>query len=168
MRIPITSFSFRRCGPYTMCGTNYSLLALARHPIKVTFPVVNRCDAASKLCVQSDVLLLHCGQSSLIFLQQIARKILLLDVHIVARCMSCECQDLQLPVQWNSYSVCLFVCLFVCCLTASVLKNYLTTVWSGKLTRIKFNWVVLKVNVFHVRMEKYDEIEIQLGKNLRK
>lgn len=138
--IPFTSFSFRRCRPYTVSGTNYSLLALAHHPIKVTFPAVNRRDAATRLCVPSDVLLLQCGQSSLIFLQQSARKVLLLGVHIVARCMSCECQVLQRPVQWNGNSF----CLFVCCRTSNVLKNYLTTVWSGKLTRIKFNCVVEK------------------------
>ena len=126
-------------------------------------PALNRCDTASRLCLQSDVLLLHCGQSSLIFLQQSARKVLLLDVHIVARCMSCECQVLQRPVQWSSYSFCLFVCFR----TSNVLKNYLTTVWSGKLTRIKFNCDVLNVKVFQVLVEKY-EIEIQLGKALTK
>jgi hypothetical protein len=161
--IPFTSFSFRRCGSYAVSGTNYSLLTLPCHPIKVTFAAFNRWDAASTLRVQSDVLLLHCGQSSLIFLQQSARKVLLLDVHIVARRMSCEYQVLKRIVLWNSY----WVCLFVCCRTSIVLKKDLTTVWSGKLTRIKFNCVVLEMKVFHVLVEKY-EVEIRLGKILRK
>jgi hypothetical protein len=163
--ISFTSFYFRRYRPYTVSGTNYSLLVLPCRPIEFTFQAVNRCDAASRLCVQSDVLLLHCEQSSLIFLQQSAQGLVARRPYCSV-CVSCECQVFRRPLEWNIYSVCLFVCscLCVCCRTSSILKNYLTTVWSGKLSRIKINCVV---KVFHVLVEKY-EIVIQIGKALRK